>query len=98
MLGMNRDSCMKLAYVGINKVRVKIFVLITGLPRERNCGSRYEPPFYGHRVPLQNEDLEPSGLKFSLSLRGKGIRRAPHGGVPQIVTRHIPCPRAPLRT
>ena len=37
-------------------------------------------------------------VPFLLSLRRKGIRRAPHGGVPQIVAQRIPLPRDPLQT
>jgi hypothetical protein len=37
-------------------------------------------------------------VPFLLSLRRKGIRRAPHGGVPQIVAQRIPLPRDALQT
>jgi hypothetical protein len=37
-------------------------------------------------------------VPFLLSLRGKGIRRTPHGGVPQIVAQRIPLPRDLLQT
>ncbi len=67
-------------------------------PRLRNCGSGYGTPYCGHVVEWQNEDLVLAGVRLFRSLRGKGICRAPHGGVPQIVARHIPFPRELLQS
>ena len=36
-----------------------------------------------------------SPVQFVRSLRGKGVCRAPHTGVPEIVARHTPFPRGP---